>query len=100
VVFLVDFFLELEESLVLSVAESLFGGFSVLVSVVASVLASVFFVLLFVESALLFLSVLVVVLVDASVAVLVEAGLLVVAGLVVVEVAGALDEGFVVEVGG
>lgn len=89
-------FLVFELSLVLSVAsDSLFGDFSVLASVL------VFFDVLLVESALLFLSVLVVVLVDASAAgLLVEAGLLVVAGLVVVVVAGALAEGFVVEVGG
>ncbi|MEN3371263.1 MAG: hypothetical protein V7609_3406 [Verrucomicrobiota bacterium] len=86
VVFLVDFFLELGDSLVLSVADSLFGDFSVL--------ASVFFVVLLVESALLFFSLLVEVSVDGLLVVFSAAGLFVVAGT------EALVEGFAVEVGG
>ena len=91
VVFFVGFLVvfEVEDSVEVSVAESLFGAFSVFASLVL--------VVLLVESALLFLSPLV------DVSVLVDDGLLVVfsdAGLLVVAGADALVEGFVVEVGG
>jgi hypothetical protein len=87
--FLVGFLVvfEVEDSVELSVADSLFGDFSLF--------ASVFLVLLLVESAPLFLSVLFEELVDVSV---VE--LLVLDGLLVVAGTEALVEGFVVEVGG
>ncbi|MEY2518789.1 MAG: hypothetical protein QOF24_548 [Verrucomicrobiota bacterium] len=82
--FLVGFLVvfEVEDSVELSVADSLFGDFSLF--------ASVFLVLLLVESALLFEELVVVSVVE----------LLVLDGLLVVAGTDALVEGFVVEVGG